>query len=611
MKYNLAYDSESSSLSYDGSTSDTSYRGSMAANFVSLKPRQKKCEPEVFTFDTTSVDDTSSCNQDDITSEDPITMGGTTDYTASTCSESFDTKICKIFGVEDMCGSDIDKLYDVGSRRFNNFLNQDRWDDSFIAGEHGFNDAVFGESGNFEKHRQILHESAQHVIEAVNRLSHHLSSQATTPTSAKSPLSIGSPLKNAIEQISEATSRCEDVIMHRQNSSSLEYNNKTDQTWDNTKESESESVNNNPKFTFLMNKIAEKYNSNPNIEKPPSSVSVAESRLFDDNLQSRAQSVPKQIHQLTGIPRSLRTVDVSSDSEVETPVRRRPRPRPKTTHDATTNKFPIVNRCSVQSSVSDVTTMDDVINDVSPELTLKRIQVQELTARNLKRLSDYDNMNGEDLSHIPQTTTPARTAISSVGTFYCSPWDSNLWDDIFGLGHTAHQPKPPVMPSVASPVSVDAEADYCNLTPVINDYSNGRLQDEPACSTNENTSEAHITSLNIVQESSSSQTHQYSSNNAQPELLSVPSFTEPVTPPHKIDSSSCTEPITPTTPLSLPSRGSCVSGISMLSNFSLQNTGQLDEAEDDEDYDDDNTTGGEVPDLVMARPKSKRSALCK
>ena len=104
-----------------------------------------------------------------------------------------------------------------------------------------------------------------------------------------------------------------------------------------------------------------------------------------------------------------------------------------------TDQFPLVSS-RPHSSITDITTIDDIISDVSPELTMKPIQIRELTLRNVKRLSDYDNME-EYLARQPQECvgTPVRTDVSSAGTCYCSPWDSSLWDDIINLGTTSHQ----------------------------------------------------------------------------------------------------------------------------------------------------------------------------
>ena len=412
-KYNLAYDSESSSLSYDdGSTSDTSYKGSMAPNFVSLKKNSrnvyKRKEPEVFTFETTSADETSSCNNDrreDLRKSEEIENAddnvSSMDGAASSCSESFDAKICRIFNVPRTHLSHSAQNGDTSQPEYFNNLNILN-DTDFITGEHGFSDAVFG-SESEARHRLLLHESAQHVIEAVNRLSHHLSSQTTPPTS-------GDPLKQTNQQaVNIPISHVPTTYLAEP---VLPVDGKQEET---------------SQFNILMKKIVEKYGSSQDISEPCQTGShlprysyngeitkstTESTSLHVPQMPIRAQSVPKQMNQsyMSSQKSRLYNADASSDSEVELqPIRPQSSSisyavngygnRSENHSQVQTRQFPIASS-RPRSSVSDVTTIDDVISDVSPELTMKPIQVRELTLRNVKRLSDYDNMGEELAQHV-------------------------------------------------------------------------------------------------------------------------------------------------------------------------------------------------------------------
>ena len=97
-------------------------------------------------------------------------------------------------------------------------------------------------------------------------------------------------------------------------------------------------------------------------------------------------------------------------------------------------RFPVYdNPQSPRTSESDEgSTVEDLIADVSPELTLKPIK--PLTIGNVSRMSEYDNVTG-----IIGGPSSRRTGGSSVATYYCQPWDSSLWDDLLNLGSTAHK----------------------------------------------------------------------------------------------------------------------------------------------------------------------------
>ncbi len=85
---------------------------------------------------------------------------------------------------------------------------------------------------------------------------------------------------------------------------------------------------------------------------------------------------------------------------------------------------------SNRTSFSESSTVEDLISDVSPDLTVKPLK--PLTISNLQRMSEYDNISGMFAGSSRKTVT------SSVGTNYCKPWDSTLWDDLLHLGSTAH-----------------------------------------------------------------------------------------------------------------------------------------------------------------------------
>ena len=86
---------------------------------------------------------------------------------------------------------------------------------------------------------------------------------------------------------------------------------------------------------------------------------------------------------------------------------------------------------STQTSFSDTCTVEDVLNNISPELTLRPIK--PLTAKNLQRRSDYDNLNNV------WCPSSRRTVTSSVGTHYSQPWDSNILQDLITFGSVAQQ----------------------------------------------------------------------------------------------------------------------------------------------------------------------------
>ncbi len=100
-----------------------------------------------------------------------------------------------------------------------------------------------------------------------------------------------------------------------------------------------------------------------------------------------------------------------------------------------TTRFPVYrgdNPCSNRTSYSETTTVEDLISNESPELTLKPIR--PLTIRNLQRMSDYDNLH-------QRGPGSRRTVASSAGTHYCQPWDSTPWQDLMQATHLPRQPK--------------------------------------------------------------------------------------------------------------------------------------------------------------------------
>ena len=89
-------------------------------------------------------------------------------------------------------------------------------------------------------------------------------------------------------------------------------------------------------------------------------------------------------------------------------------------------KFPVTVDLR-RMSFSDTSTVEDLISDISPDLTVKPIK--PLTLRNLQRMSDYDNIGG--------SFRPA----SSTGTEFCKPWDSSVWKNLLAMGGEMVQPQ--------------------------------------------------------------------------------------------------------------------------------------------------------------------------
>ena len=95
--------------------------------------------------------------------------------------------------------------------------------------------------------------------------------------------------------------------------------------------------------------------------------------------------------------------------------------------EAARHKFAIEDkRTSVApAGVACSTAVEHRISDIEPEFTVQ--QIQPLTVRNVQRISEYDG--GRSSSRVP----------SSAGTFYCSPWDSNVWQELIDLGVTPNR----------------------------------------------------------------------------------------------------------------------------------------------------------------------------
>lgn len=98
--------------------------------------------------------------------------------------------------------------------------------------------------------------------------------------------------------------------------------------------------------------------------------------------------------------------------------------RPTPLHRFPLDAPTVVNTSSQRTSFSESSTVEDLISDVSPSLALRPVHVQTLTAQNLQRISDYDNVSGGPGSR------NRRTVASSVGTTYCTPWDSSAWHQL-------------------------------------------------------------------------------------------------------------------------------------------------------------------------------------
>ena len=231
--------------------------------------------------------------------------------------------------------------------------------------------------------------------------------------------------------------------------------------------------------------------------------------------------------------------------------------------------------------------------------------------------------------------TPARTAVSSAGTFYCSPWDSSLWDDIINLGTTSHQrnrhhhvtspltQEPP--PKTATDYHSDVE--YNNVT--LGQSMEIPETLEPVQVAPVFSSPPIVSSHQPSEECSQGQSRNYTVstnhyNNHNEKILlpqqSVISSSSTSTQTPRVQSSASYSEVAIQTPVgddtpASPSGASCVSGISHLSSFSTHARDNIESVDDptevtikQEDADD---LLQEASELVLPRPKVQRAELCK
>ena len=123
-------------------------------------------------------------------------------------------------------------------------------------------------------------------------------------------------------------------------------------------------------------------------------------------------------------------------------------------------KFPVSSPTKSQGSAksnrtsySESSTIEDLISDVSPDLTMKPIK--PLTISNVQRMSQYDNISGLlELGNVKPPTA------SSAGTNYCKPWDSNnLWEDLMRIGSTSRPNNHEASPSLNGTQRSDSDGD--------------------------------------------------------------------------------------------------------------------------------------------------------
>ena len=124
---------------------------------------------------------------------------------------------------------------------------------------------------------------------------------------------------------------------------------------------------------------------------------------------------------------------------------------------------------SQRTSYSESSTVEDLIQDTSPNLSVKPIMVERLTEKNLQRISDYDNVSGV-------LGPRSRRTVASSATTYCVPWDSNIVQKLMDNPPTQAPPPlqtPPTQaPPLAHPETTEEEDD---------DYSSVSAYAESGC----------------------------------------------------------------------------------------------------------------------------------
>ncbi|XP_069118363.1 protein sprint-like isoform X2 [Argopecten irradians] len=89
---------------------------------------------------------------------------------------------------------------------------------------------------------------------------------------------------------------------------------------------------------------------------------------------------------------------------------------------STLRKFPVYQKqVSVRSCQSEYSTMEDIISNENPSLTVKPIPV--MPVKNYRVLSEYDNLTN-------QYAPPSARSHTSTGTEFCKPWGNNFFESL-------------------------------------------------------------------------------------------------------------------------------------------------------------------------------------
>lgn len=95
---------------------------------------------------------------------------------------------------------------------------------------------------------------------------------------------------------------------------------------------------------------------------------------------------------------------------------------PKEQVTSTLRKFPVYQKqVSVRSCQSEYSTMEDIISNENPSLTVKPIPV--MPVKNYRVLSEYDNLTN-------QYAPPSARSHTSTGTEFCKPWGNNFFESL-------------------------------------------------------------------------------------------------------------------------------------------------------------------------------------
>ena len=121
-------------------------------------------------------------------------------------------------------------------------------------------------------------------------------------------------------------------------------------------------------------------------------------------------------------------------------------------------RFPVYqSQQSVMSNCSEASTVEDIISSLTPELKVHPIK--PLTIQNLQRMSEYDNLGHHAMA--------SHKTASSVGTYYCRPWDNSAWQGLLQSKTAQHVTSKKTQGNVTlqsgsyeNTSDVDSDADY-------------------------------------------------------------------------------------------------------------------------------------------------------